>query len=64
MADFMTSLQAAFGRKLAKLRESVEDAFFNENTNIKYQKTRGRKWGQKIAPQWLAGGAEAQRPPG
>ena len=29
MVDFVTSLHATFGRKLAKLRGSVEDAFFN-----------------------------------
>ena len=32
MVDFVTSLHATFGRKLAKLRGSVEDAVFNENT--------------------------------
>ena len=33
MLDFVTSLHATFGRKLAKLRGSVEDAVFNENAN-------------------------------
>ena len=28
MADFVTSLHATFGRKLARIRESVKDAFF------------------------------------
>ena len=28
MADFVTSLQATFGGKLARIRESVKDAFF------------------------------------
>ena len=32
MADFVTSPHAAFGRKLAKLRGSVKDAFSNETT--------------------------------
>ena len=35
MADFVTSLHATFGRKLAKLRGSVEDAFLNENAKKK-----------------------------
>ena len=39
MVDFVTSLHATFGRKLAKLRGSVEDAVFNENANGKHQKT-------------------------
>ena len=39
MVDFVTSLHATFGRKLAKLRGSVEDAVFNENANKKHQKT-------------------------
>ena len=39
MADFVTSLLATFGRKLAKLREFVKNAFFNENANVKQQKT-------------------------
>ena len=39
MDDFVTSLHATFGRKLAKLRGSVEDAVFNENANEKHQKT-------------------------
>ena len=39
MVDFVTSLHATFGRKLAKLRESVEDAVFNKNANEKHQKT-------------------------
>ena len=39
MVDFVTSLHATFGRKLAKLRGSVEDAVFNENANEKHQKT-------------------------
>ena len=28
LADFVTSLHATFGRKLARIRESVKDAFF------------------------------------
>ena len=43
MVDFVTSLHATFGRKLAKLRGSVEDAVFNENANGKYQKTENEK---------------------
>ena len=39
MVDFVTSLHATFGRKLAKLRRSVEDAVFNTNANEKHQKT-------------------------
>ena len=39
MVDFVTSLHATFGRKLAKLRRSVEDVVFNENANEKHQKT-------------------------
>ena len=39
MVDFVTSLHATFGRKLAKLQGSVEDAVFNENANGKHQKT-------------------------
>ena len=39
MGDFVTLLHATFGRKLAKLRGSVEDAVFNENANEKHQKT-------------------------
>ena len=39
MVDFVTTLHATFGGKLAKLRGSVEDAVFNENTNGKHQKT-------------------------
>ena len=39
MVDFVTSLHATFGRKLAKLRGSVEDAVFNGNANGKHQKT-------------------------
>ena len=39
MVDFVTSLHATFGRKLVKLRGSVEDAVFNENANEKHQKT-------------------------
>ena len=39
MVDFVTSLHAAFGPKLAKLRGSMEDAVFNENANGKQQKT-------------------------
>ena len=39
MVDFVTSLHATFGRKLSKLRGSVEDAAFNENANGKHQKT-------------------------
>ena len=39
MVDFVTSLHATFGRKLAKLRGSVEDAVFNKNANEKHQKT-------------------------
>ena len=33
ITDFVTSLHAIFGRKLAKIRGSVEAAFFNENAN-------------------------------
>ena len=43
MVDFVTSLHATFGRKLAKLRGSVEDAVFNENANGKHQKTYNEK---------------------
>ena len=43
MVDFVTSLHAIFGRKLAKLRGSVEDAVFNENANGKHQKTQNEK---------------------
>ena len=39
MVDFVTSLHANFGRKLTKLRGSVEDAVFNANANGKHQKT-------------------------
>ena len=39
MVDFVTSLHTTFGRKLAKLRGSVEDVVFNENANEKHQKT-------------------------
>ena len=38
MVDFVTSLHATFGRKLAKLRGSVEDVVFNENANGKTPK--------------------------
>ena len=33
MVDFVTSLHATFGRKLAKLRGSMEDAGVNEKAN-------------------------------
>ena len=39
MADFVTLLHATFGRKLAKLCWTVEDAFLNENANEKHQLT-------------------------
>ena len=39
MVDFVTSLHATFGGKLAKLPGSVEDAVFNKNANEKHQKT-------------------------
>ena len=39
MAEFVTSLHATFGEKLAKFRGSEEDAVFNENTNGNHQKT-------------------------
>ena len=39
MADFVTSLHATFGLKLAKLCGSVEDALWNENANEKHQTT-------------------------
>ena len=39
MVDFVTSLHATFGRKLAKLRGAVEDAVFNQNANENQQKT-------------------------
>ena len=39
MVDFVTALLATFGRKLAKLCGSVEDAVFNENANEKHKKT-------------------------
>ena len=39
MVDFVTSLHATFGQKLAKLRGSVEGAVFNKNANEKHQKT-------------------------
>ena len=38
MIDFVTSLHATFGRKLAKLRGCVEDAIFNENANVENTK--------------------------
>ena len=38
MVDFVTSLHATFGRKLAKLLGSVEDVVFNENANEKKPK--------------------------
>ena len=47
MFDFVTSLHASFGRKLAKLRGSMEDTVFNENANGKHQKTkmiRSTRW--------------------
>ena len=37
MVDFVTSLHATFGRKLVKLRGSMEDAVFND-ANEKHQK--------------------------
>ena len=40
MVDVVTSLHATFGRKLAKLRGSVENVVFNENANKKTQKRR------------------------
>ena len=43
MVDFVTSLHATFGRKLAKLRGSVEHVVFHENTNEKHQKTENEK---------------------
>ena len=43
MVDFVTSLHATFGRKLAKFRGSVEDAVFNENANEKHQKMQNEK---------------------
>ena len=43
MVDFVTSLHATFGRKLTKLRGSVEDVVFNENANEKHQKTQNEK---------------------
>ena len=43
MVDFVMSLDATFGRKLPKLRGSVEDAVFNENANGKHQKTENEK---------------------
>ena len=39
MVDFVTSLHATFGRKLAKLHGYVEDVVFNENENEVHQKT-------------------------
>ena len=39
MVHFVTSLRDTFGRKLDKLRGSVEDAVCNENANGKHQKT-------------------------
>ena len=39
MTDFVKSLHATFGRKLAKFCESMKDAFFNENANEKQEKT-------------------------
>ena len=39
MRDFVTSLHAIFGRNLAKLRGSVEEAFLNGNANEKHQMT-------------------------
>ena len=43
MVDFVTSLHATFGRKLAKLRGSMEDAVCNENADRKQQKTKNEK---------------------
>ena len=40
MVDFVTSLHATFGWKLAKIRGAVEDAVFNENANGKQQKVQ------------------------
>ena len=34
MADFVTSLHTTFGRKLAKPRGSVKEAFLNETINV------------------------------
>ena len=39
MVDFVTSLHATLGRKLAKLGGSVEDVVFNENAHEKHEKT-------------------------
>ena len=49
MVDFVTSLHATFGRKLAKFRGAVEDAVFNENANEKHQKTKMRS-----STRWLS----------
>ena len=49
MVDFVTSLHATFGRKLAKLHRSVEDACLNENAN---GKTKRRK--MRSATRWLS----------
>ena len=49
MVDFVTSLHATFGRKLAKLRGSVEDAVFNENANGKHQRRKMRR-----STRWLS----------
>ena len=42
MVDFVTSLHGHFGRKLAKLRGSVEDAVFNEKR--KWKTPKDVKW--------------------
>ena len=39
MVDFVASLHATFGRKLAKIRGAVEYAVINQNANEKHQKT-------------------------
>ena len=43
MAQFVTSLHATFGQKLAKFRGSVEGAVFNQNANGNNQKTQNEK---------------------
>ena len=49
IVDFVTSLHATFGRKLAELRGSVEGAVFNENAN---KNTKRRK--MRRSTRWLS----------
>ena len=40
MTNFVTSVHATFGRKLARLRGFVKDALLNENANENHQKNK------------------------